>query len=110
MEKNIEDLKVKNDQEITQTEASSSNGKEWIEGVLELFACISLFASIIAAFVFGFQDTGVYYTHTEFNAPVFFGLLLSGFLEFLLLNSMCIIVKAANKYLNSNSSETDKTK
>lgn len=110
METNIEDLRVKNEQEITQTEAPSSNGKEWIEDALAIFACISLFASVIAAVVLGFQETGVYYTHTEFNAPVFWGLLFSGFLEFLLLNSMCIIVKAANKYLNSSSSGTDKTK
>ena len=100
MKTGIEGLEVNTEQKVTQTENVSSNGKEWVAEVLEFIAWISLIASVIMAFVYGFSEEGVYVKETKFNGVVFFGMILGGSFEFIVLQSLSVIVKAANKFLN----------
>ena len=109
-EQNVVQTEKTSSQKLGDTELQakehSSEGKEWLVNTLICLAVISFIASIIAAFSLGFTQEGYYYTHTEFNAPIFFGILLGGFFEFVLLHSLAVFVKAANKYLSDKSAET----
>ena len=107
MKTGVEGLEISTEQKITQTEKSSSNGKEWVTDVMEFIAWAFLIANVIAAFVYGVSKEGVYVKETVFNGIAFFGLLFSGCFGFIFLQSLTIIVKAANKYLNHKLPETD---
>lgn len=84
----IEGLEFRED---TISNKSETNGLDWLGTALSVFSWIELVCGIILAFVFGF----------EFNVAMFFCILLSAIISFMILQAFSVFVKAANKYLNS---------
>lgn len=98
METGIEGLEFRED---TISNNSETNGSDWLGTALSVFAWIELVCGIILAFAFGFVKESHYSDDLEFNAAMFFCILLSAIISFMILQAFSVFVKAANKYLNS---------
>lgn len=76
----------------SQTNELSVKSKEWLATMSEVIGSIVLIASIISAIAFGVSEE---------SWTIFWGILFGGFIEFLFLQTMAVLVKAANKYLDN---------
>lgn len=77
---------------------SNESQQYWLVTVLQVLAWLEFGCGVALAFVLGIDNSG---WRAEFNAFIFFGCLIGGFIGFVIFQALAVCVKAANKYLDN---------